>query len=1139
MNPPFHFHTPTRDVWRNYVVVAFWAMMVDLMLGMPVQTAMAADASDSGKAVLKAGFEPAGAVLEQHCFKCHSHASGKSKGGLLLDSHAAIMEGGESGPAVVAGDPSKSLILERIRSSDPEKQMPPKGARVSDAEMQVLVEWIKSDSGRLASAKKAARPPGKITEEDRKWWAFQPVSSPVIPSAEGSRASSNPVDRFIDARLAREGLAAAPEADRQALIRRVSFDLTGLPPSPEEVAAFVGDSSPGAYANLVDRLLESPRYGERMARLWLDLVRYADSDGYRVDDYRPTAWRYRDYVIRAFNTGKPYNRFVEEQLAGDELFPDDPEALTATGYLRHWIYEYNNRDARGQWETILNDITDTTGDVFLGLGMQCARCHDHKFDPILQRDYYALQSFFAGILPRQDQPAATQAERQAYAAAFAEWETAAAPILRQISAIEAPFREKARVAAIKRFPDDVREMIEKPVAERTPYEHQVASLAYEQVFYDWNRLDRDIKGEASEKLSELRKRLEAIARKKPASLPDILSVSDVGRVAPFARIPKKGLEVEPAFLSVLSKEVPAPGALVLAPEGMETTGRRSALARWLTAPENPLVSRVMVNRVWQMYFHNGLAAFPSDFGKLGEPPSHPELLDWLSGWFVKEGWDFRKLHRLIVTSDAYKRSCRHPDPSAGLLKDPLNRLVWRAVPQRLEAEQIRDAMLAVSGELKLSGNAVGGPGGTATDARRSIYTRVMRNTRDVVLDAFDAPYWFSSASSRDVTTTPVQSLLMVNGPFVLARGRAFADRVFRETPASKNVVELVRTSYRLAFGRSPSSREEKAAADFIFAQQGFQPLPSAALGSADARAQEGDDGLAGIERASITQFSADKIPFRDGQATHVNAEEGPLFVAGLAELEFSKGLTVEAFILPKSVSEAATLRVIAAQWTGRPADAGWSFGITGMRSRRTPMVLAFHGYGPKEDGALSEFAVFSNLKLQMNKPYYVAASVRLAEPGKLGSVEFCMKDLSNDDEPLLHDTVPLGLAHLPPAKEPFTIGGRGVSGGGLFDGAIDDVRLSRTPLSTDRLLIQREDVNESTVGYWRFEPRPGALLDSGPAGRHLVMPVLKGASSRVVPAAQRSGGSDNSPPPTNSSEKSALAAFCQALLNASEFLYTE
>ena len=1093
----------------------------------------------------KGGFEEVASIFEQHCFKCHSHASGKSKGGLLLDSHAAILQGGESGPALSAGDPAQSLLLERILSTDPEKQMPPKGERVSAAELQVLTEWIRSDASNPTASKGAARPPGRITDEDRKWWAFQPVSTPAIPPALNARDFANPIDRFIDARLAKEGLDAAPEAERHVLIRRVTFDLTGLPPTPEEVDAFVGDSTPDAYANLVNRLLESPRYGERMARLWLDLVRYADSDGYRIDDYRPTAWRYRDYVIRAFNSGKPYSRFVQEQLAGDEMFPDDPEALTATGYLRHWIYEYNNSDARGQWDTILNDITDTTSDVFLGLGLQCARCHDHKFDPILQRDYYALQSFFSGILPRQDQPAATQAERSDHAAALAEWENAAASTLKQIAAIEVPFKEKARLAAIKRFPEDVQAMLEKPVTERTPYEHQVATLAFEQVRYDWNRLDRDIKGEASEKLSDLKKRLETLSRKKPASLPEIMSVSDVGRVAPLARIPKKGVDVEPAFLSVLSSELPAPGAVITPPANVESTGRRSALARWLTAPENPLTSRVIVNRVWQMHFHQGLAAFPSDFGKLGEPPSHPELLDWLSGWFVREGWDFRKLHRLILTSAAYKRSSKHPNPAPGALVDPTSRLLWRALPHRLDAEQIRDAMLAVSGELKLADSAIGGPGGGAMDARRSIYTRVMRNSRDVVLDAFDAPYWFSSAASRDVTTTPVQSLLMINGPFVLARGRAFAERVLYEASQDKKPLALVQTAYRLAFARSPSPHEERAAMEFIYAQEGLESAAGLQGDGAASLKIGSDSRLAGLKRAPISQFAADKIPFRDGQATHVSPSEGPLFVAGLENMEVSHGLTVEAFILPRSVSDAAALRVIAAQWTGNSSDPGWSFGITGMRSRRTPMVLAFHGYGPKKDGSFGEFAVFSNLKLQMNKPYYVAASVRLAQGDQLGSVEFSMKDLSNDDEPLLHDSVELALAHLPAGKEPFTIGGRGVSGGGLFDGAIDDVRLSSAPLTADKLLIQREDVNESTVGYWRFEPRPGALFDSGPGGHHLMMPLQKNAASRIVASKERSAAHEHAVAhPINSAnstaaQKAALAAFCQSLLNASEFLYTE
>jgi hypothetical protein len=477
-----------------------------------------------------------------------------------------------------------------------------------------------------------------------------------------------------------------------------------------------------------------------------------------------------------------------------------------------------------------------------------------------------------------------------------------------------------------------------------------------------------------------------------------------------------------------------------------------------------------------------------------------------------------------------------------LLKDPANRLIWRAVPFRLDAEQIRDAMLAVSGELKLSDGAIGGPGGVATDARRSIYTRVMRNNRDAVLDAFDAPYWFSSASSRDVTTTPVQSLLMLNGPFVLARGRAFAERVLNEASQSKKLQALVQTACRHAFARSPSLHEEKAAIEFIYAQEGLESASGLPGDDAAALAIGSDSRLAGIKRAPISQFAADKIPFRDGQATHVNPNDGPLFVAGLENMEVSRGLTVEAFILPRSVSDAAALRVVAAQWTGNSSDPGWSFGITGMRSRRTPMVLAFHGYGPKKDGSFGEFAVFSSLKLQMNKPYYVAASVRLAQGDQPGSVEFSMKDLSNDDEPLLHDSVELALAHLPPVKEPFTIGGRGVSGGGLFDGAIDDVRLSSTPLPVEKLLFQREDVNESTVGYWRFEPRPGALFDSGPGGHHLVMPMQKTVATRTVSSNDRGGAhehnSSNVSNPT-SAQKAALAAFCQSLFNASEFLYTE
>jgi hypothetical protein len=303
------------------------------------------------------------ALLEERCFKCHSHSAGKNKGGLVMDSLAGLTTGGDGGAALLPGNPQKSLFLQNILSTDPDTMMPPKGERLTKEEVTLLNTWVQTGAVWPQSRTKAPVAgrylPGTIGAKEKSWWAYQPVKRPALPAG----AAANPIDRFLDARLAQEGLTASGEADRAVLIRRVTFDATGLPPSPEEVSAFVRDTDPQAYEKLVDRLLASPTYGQRMARAWLDLVRYADSDGFRIDDFRPTAWRYRDYVIKAYNQNKPYDRFIQEQLAGDELFPGDPDALTALGYLRHWIYEYNNRDVRGQWENILNDVTDTTGDV--------------------------------------------------------------------------------------------------------------------------------------------------------------------------------------------------------------------------------------------------------------------------------------------------------------------------------------------------------------------------------------------------------------------------------------------------------------------------------------------------------------------------------------------------------------------------------------------------------------------------------------------------------------------------------------------------------------------------------------------------------------------------------------------------------
>ena len=400
-------------------------------------------------------------LLENNCFSCHSHKSGKSKGHLVVDSLGSLLKGGDSGPALVPGQPDKSLLLKAIGYQDEDLQMPPKG-KMEDAQIALLREWIKIGAPWPGSKdEKIARSPGKISDADRQWWAFQPLKTPSLPQVIDPAWGKNPVDQFIHARLIAEGLQPAPPADRVALIRRVTFDLIGLPPTPEEVDAFLSDNSPDAYEKLVDRLLASPRYGERWARHWLDLARYAESDGFRQDEYRPNAWRYRDYVIEAFNSDKPYDRFVREQLAGDEIAPDDPSALIATGFLRHTIYEYNQRDARTQWQNMLNDLTDVTGDVFLAMGMGCARCHDHKFDPILQKDYYSLQAFFAPLIPRTATVAGKD-QQAVYQAKYKEWEEKTAAIRKKIDAVEKKEKAKLETMMTTKFPQDIQSMVAKP-----------------------------------------------------------------------------------------------------------------------------------------------------------------------------------------------------------------------------------------------------------------------------------------------------------------------------------------------------------------------------------------------------------------------------------------------------------------------------------------------------------------------------------------------------------------------------------------------------------------------------------------------------------------------------------------------------
>jgi hypothetical protein len=1028
-------------------------------------------------------------ILVEQCYNCHSEAKKKHKGGLVVDSRSALLQGGDTGPAIVPGEPDKSRLIEAIRYTNPDMQMPPKG-KLSEEEIASLTTWVKQGAAWPSdgNTSQPKRTPGKITEEDRRWWAFQQLKRPAVPPL-----ASNAIDAFINEKLFEKQLSPAPVADKRALIRRVTLDLTGLPPTLDEVNAFLEDQSPDAYLKLVNRLLASPRFGERSARFWLDLVRYADSDGYRIDDYRPNAWRYRDYVIRSFNADKPYDRFVQEQLAGDELFPGDSEALIATGYLRHWIYEYNQRDVKVQWNLILDDITDTTGDVFLGLGMQCARCHDHKFDPILQKDYYRLRAFFAGLLPRDDLIAATETERKNHAEKLQKWEKETATIREEIAKIEAPYRAKVAEAAIIKFPEDIQRMIRKSPAERTPLEHQFAELAYRQVDYEFERIERNLKGADKERYLALKRELAKFEHLKPAPLPAALAASDLGRKAAVTQIPKKGsADIEPGYLTLLSEQPAKIDPLA------NSTGRRTTLAKWLTRPENPLTARVLVNRLWQQHFGRGLAANASDFGKLGELPTHPALLDWLASELVSpasgQPWSMKHIHRLIVTSDAYKRSASHPDPKNGRLVDPENKLLWRGNVRRLDAEQIRDSLLAVTGELDLKS---GGPGVAPNDPRRAIYCRIMRNNRDPLLDVFDAPYWFSSASSRDTTTTAVQSLLLVNNQLLLQRARGLADRAFRDEPSSDSA-RLDRL-YRWVYGRLPTAEEQAVTTKFLAEQPKRIDLKKA---------------------PATKEFLAGKIPYRDGQAAEIKLGEHPGFEvphhANFPKADF----TIEGFIYPRSIAENGAVRTIAAKWDGNPKSQGWSFGITGKQSRRKPQTLVLQLYGKKRDGSFGEEALFSDQHISLNKPYYVAVSVLLAKDQKPGQVTFHLKDLSNDDEPLLQAKLPHQTKGELENKLPMTMGNRNSKTGAGFDGLLDDVRLSDTALSVDQLLFTREGANQQTIGYWQFEQKPSVFKDGSGHGYDIRPGKMESGVVRDV-------------------RRQAWIDLCHALLNSSEFLYAE
>ncbi len=1043
-------------------------------------------------------------LLAEKCWSCHG--SEKQKGDLRLDSLSAILTGGESGSAATVGDADTSLLIQAVRYEAME--MPPSG-KLSEKEIDVLVRWINQGAywpgetatdGSNPHPSKAVRSSDSFSDEDRQWWAIQPMRQTAVPSVSLPHWPKNQLDHFVLDKMTSAGLSPAPEAERGALVRRVYFDLTGLPPTSDQVTTFLNDTASDAYERLVDQLLDSPAYGEHMARFWLDLVRYADSDGYRADGYRPDAWQYRDYVIRSFNDDKPYDRFVQEQIAGDELFPDDVDAQVALGYLRHWVYEWNIRDAPGQWKTILEDLTDTTADVFMGLGLQCAKCHNHKFDPLLQKDYYRLQAFFAPVMPVAIE-VATKAEVESYREQLTHWEAKTQSIRDEIAKLESPYREKLRNAAINRFPEDIQAIARKPVEQQTPYEQQIAYLVYRQVDAEYEGLEGSMKAADKDRVLALKRELEQHTVQRPKALPKAMAVCDVGQAAPSTLIPKKSNDpIEPGIPSILD-----PLPLEVAPPtiGRNTTGRRTALAQWLTRKDNPLTARVIVNRLWQWHFGRGLAANTSDFGRLGEPPSHPELLDHLAIQLIEGGWRLKHLHRLMVTSATYRQSTSHPRFAEYQLVDPLNLYLWRSTTRRLQAEQIRDALLAVSGRLK---QQQGGPGVNPDVPRRSVYTRVMRNSPDELMDSFDLPLFFNSNPSRNTTTTPIQSLLMINSELMLSHARNLAKAATNDARSAGATRERdtlaikVSHAWKRAYGRVPTDDELKQSLQFV-SEQTSRLIQ-----------------LKSNEHPSEAVTLA-KLPYRDGQAVRFDLSSADLRLQVPHQAPMSVGdFTIETFFQLRSIDQGAAVRTIVGKWSGERHTRGWSFGVTGKGSRRKPQTLVLQMVGDVLPGGTQDRAIFSDQHIEIYKPYYAAAAVTMAKDNQPGTIGFYLKDLSNDDAPLLianieHD-VKGGISN----DLPLTFGALH-QGTAAFDGLVDDVRWSQGGLPVEQMLYTAEKKVAGAIGYWQFEVHPGVLKNS--LSESL---TIEAEGKSVVPLEPA---------------EAAFVDFCHALLNSNEFLYLD
>jgi hypothetical protein len=681
--------------------------------------------------------------------------------------------------------------------------------------------------------------PTEANSTTKKYWAYRPVVRPIVPQVKNATQVRTQIDFFILAAQEAQGLDLSREASKDELLRRAKFDLHGLPPTAEERAEFLADTDPKAFERLVDRLLDSPHYGERWGRMWLDVVRFADTAGYNADPLRPLAYKFRDYVIRSFNRDTPYDRFVQEQIAGDELFPDNPDSLIGSGFNRLPPDESNASNILLARQDQLNDLTTSIGAIFLGQSLGCAQCHDHKFDAITQEDFYRIQAFFAGIVPVERAPIGTVDQVQEYQHNLAAWMAESAAARHELKQLEVQAYMKVKAGQERRmkFPDEVLAALDTPPLERSALQQQYCFFAERQMDIPEKDIEKELTEVQKQRRTDLKRTLKQFEAKRPqaAQMLDVTTAFDGPDTPKTFRLaggsynkPKE--EIQPGFLSAISEISVA----TISPPRPGTTGRRTALARWLTDPANPLPARVLVNRLWQGHFGRGLADNANDLGVQSPGPTHPELLDWLAAEFVSQGWSIKSMHRLIMNSAVYHQATeqRSDTVPAGRAVDPGNRLYWHFDRRRLEGESLRDAMLATSGLLnkkmegpgvlpELPANFVGRDWKVSAKSsdrlRRSVYIQVKRNLPYPFLQTFDQPDTFESCARRQVTTTGPQALTLLNSESVIRYAQALAGRLLVENPSAVNS-DLIRKAYVVSFAREPNSEELAAAEQFLTQQ---------------------------------------------------------------------------------------------------------------------------------------------------------------------------------------------------------------------------------------------------------------------------------------------------------------------------------